>query len=82
MRHFPWRSHSLRVLTVENPGKKLHEMLVGKGFCAAHNAASSGFSDIMYLGRDMAHASTARCKRYPHMPPYVRSADRCASGAS
>jgi hypothetical protein len=76
MQHFPWKSHTLRVLTVENPGKKLHELLVEKGFCAAHNAAS-GFVDIMYLSRAMAAISTAGCKRSPRMPNYVKPMDFC-----
>ncbi len=75
MRLFPWGSYSIKVLTVERPGIKLHSLLMKHGYCVAHNAAS--YDDIMYFSHGMAHISTAKCKRAESLPPYVATSDIC-----
>ncbi|KAL1499980.1 hypothetical protein AB1Y20_012658 [Prymnesium parvum] len=77
MKRFPWNKHSIGVLTIERPGADLHALLLNKGFCVAHNAAS--FVDIMYLNRSLSSVSTARCKRVSSMPQYIRPADLCSA---
>jgi len=81
MRLFPWGSYSIRVLTVERPGEKLHALLKKHGYCVAHNAVS--FGDIMYFSPEMARISTAMCKHAATLPEYITPADVCmGSGVS
>jgi hypothetical protein len=80
MSTFPFDTHSIKLMTVERPGEKLHRNLVHRGMCVSHNGAR--WVDLMYLNRTLWQAPfriPTACAVVKNVPKYVQAADLCRS---
>lgn len=78
METFPFQTHAIRILTVERPGKALHQLLVDHHMCVTHNNAQ--WTDLFYINRTLwtgSYTPPAKCHQYPYMPHYVAAFDLC-----
>lgn len=80
MHTFPFDTHSIKVMTVERPGKKLHRTLIDRGMCVSHNGAR--WCDLLYINTTLWKRSFVRpaaCIAIQSgVPNYVHPSDMCS----
>lgn len=78
MKTFPFHSYIINLMTVERPGKMLHNLLLGRNMCVMHNGAP--FTDVMYKNKSAQWPLTKpkHCKKY-RLPSYIYASDLCSN---
>jgi len=78
LKSFDFSRYGFRYMTVERPGRELHEHLVDRGFCVLSNGCS--FTDIWYQNGTLSTVSNAATKEWCNeygLPDYIDTKDVC-----
>lgn len=78
LKGFDFSRYGFRYMTVERPGRELHDLLMDRGFCVLSNGCS--FTDIWYQNRTLSKVSNAATKEWCNelgLPGYINTKDVC-----